>query len=334
MSKPNSTRYKGWVVEKPGGDFKEYGFGRKRPEPREVLVSIAASGVNPLDTKIRAGAAAHARHPLPAILGLDMAGVVCEVGNEVGEFKPGDEVSGMVGGVGGLQGTLAEFIAVDADLLAHKPKNLTMREAAALPLSVITTWEGLVDRARVQAGDRVLVHAGAGGVGHVAVQIAKAMGAEVFATVSSEKREIAERFGAIPIDYSSESVDDYVTRCTQGQGFDIVYDTVGGATLDDSFAAVRRCTGRVVSALGWGTHSLAPLSLRGASYSGIFTLLPLLTGEGRAHHGEILRHAAELADEGKLIPLLNERHFSSKEIAAAHDEVERGALGKVVIDLS
>jgi NADPH:quinone reductase len=334
MSEPNSTRYKGWVVEKPDGDFKEYNFGRRPARPHEVLVRVAASGVNPLDTKIRAGIAAHARHPLPAVLGLDMAGTVEGVGAEVTDFKVGDEVYGMVGGVGGLQGTLAEFAAVDADLLAHKPKKLTMREAAALPLSVITAWEGLVDRAKVQSGDRVLIHAGAGGIGHVAVQLAAAMGAEVFATVSSEKQQIAQRFGAVPIDYRAESVDDYVARHTGGEGFDIVYDTVGGATLDASFVAVKRYTGRVVSALGWGTHSLAPLSFRGASYSGVFTLLPLLTGEGRAHHGEILRRAAELADEGKLTPLLNQRQFSRNDIAAAHAEVEQGALGKTVIEFS
>jgi len=154
MSKPGSARYKGWVVEKPRGQFKEYGFGRSTPRPGQVLVRIAASGVNPLDTKIRAGRAKHARHPLPAMLGMDMAGTVEEVGAGVSEFKAGDEVYGMVGGVGGLPGTLSEFIAVDADLLAHKPKKLTMREAAALPLSVITSWEGLVDRAKVSPGDR------------------------------------------------------------------------------------------------------------------------------------------------------------------------------------
>ena len=329
MSEPNSTRYKGWVVEKPRGDFKEYNFARRSAGPREVLVRVAASGVNPLDTKIRAGIAAHARHPLPAVLGLDMAGIVEEVGTRVSEFKPGDEVYGMVGGVGGLQGTLAEFVVVDADLLARKPKKLTMREAAALPAErhhcmggTRRSREGASRRSR--AGPRRRRRSRSR-----RVQLAAAMGAEVFATVSPEKQEIAQRFGAVPIDYRTESVDDYVARHTAGKGFDIIYDTVGGATLDASFAAVRHYTGRVVSALGWGTHSLAPLSFRGASYSGVFTLLPLLTGEGRAHHGEILRRAAELADEGKLRPLLNKREFSSNEIAAAHAEVERGSLGRL-----
>jgi len=239
----------------------------------------------------------------------------------------------MVGGVGGHQGTLAEFIAVDADLLALKPASLSMREAAALPLSIITAWEGLVDRAHIHAGQKVLIHAGAGGVGHVAVQIAVAFGAEVSATASPKKFEIVSNFGATPIDYTTQTVDEYVATHTQGKGFDIVYDTVGGATLDDSFKAVKRYTGHAVSCLGWGTHALAPLSFRGATYSGVFTLYPLLSGEGRAHHGHILAEAAKLVDAGKLKPLLNEKRFSTSEIEAAHALVESGAMGKVVIDL-
>jgi NADPH:quinone reductase-like Zn-dependent oxidoreductase len=299
----------------------------------QVLVRIAASGVNPLDTKIRAGKAAHAKQPLPAVLGVDMAGTVEEVGLGVTAFRSGDEVYGMVGGVGGLQGTLAEFVAADANLLAHKPKNLSLREAAALPLSTITAWEGLVDRAKVQSGQKVLIHAGAGGVGHVAVQIARAFGAEVFATVSPEKKKIVEDFGAIPIDYRTSSVEEYVATHTAGKGFDVVYDTVGGATLDASFAAVKRYTGHALSCLGWGSHSLAPLSFLGATYSGVFTLLPMITGQDRAHHGEILAQAAALAEAGKLRPVLNERRFSTAEIAEAHALVEAGALGKVVVEI-
>jgi NADPH2:quinone reductase len=322
-----------WFVDAPGGAFRKADLPRPTLKPNQVLVKIAASGVNPLDTKIRAGEAAHAKQPLPAILGLDMAGTAEEVGSAVANFKPGDEVYGMVGGVGGLQGTLAELIAVDALLLARKPKNLSMRQAAALPLITITAWEGLVDRAKVHAGQTVLVHAGAGGVGHVAVQIARAYGAEVFATVSPEKKTIVENFGATPIDYRSVSVDQYVATFTQGKGFDIVYDTVGGTTIDASFNAVKRYTGHALSCLGWGSHSLAPLSFRGATYSGVFTLLPLLTGEGRAHHGEILTHAAALIEAGKLSPLLNNQRFSTTNIEAAHALVESGSIGKVVVEL-
>src|SRR5215813_14058998 len=279
-----------YIVEEAGGNFRKIDLPRPVLRPNHVLVRIEDSGVKPLDTKIRAGRAAHAKQPLPAVLGVDMAGIVKEVGPGVTEFSRGDEVYGMVGGVGGLQGTLAEFIGVDTDLLAHKPKNLSMRQAAALPLVAITAWEALVDRAHVGADQTALIHAVAGGVGHVAVQLARAYGAKVFATVSPDKKHIAESYGAIPIDYRSSSVEEYVAKMTAGKGFDIVFDTVGGATLDASFLAVKRSTGHVVSCLGWGTHALAPLSLRGATYSGVFTLLPLITGEGRAHHGEILTH--------------------------------------------
>jgi NADPH2:quinone reductase len=139
-----------------------------RPEAGEglVLIRVKASAVNPLDLKISKGQATHARHPLPAILGIDVAGTVESVGRGVAAFTPGDEVYGMAGGVGGVQGSLAEFMAADARLLAQKPRNSGMREAAALPLIFITAWEGLVDRAHVRGGQRVLVHGGAGGVGH------------------------------------------------------------------------------------------------------------------------------------------------------------------------
>ncbi|MBV8114027.1 MAG: zinc-dependent alcohol dehydrogenase family protein [Silvibacterium sp.] len=322
-----------WIVETPGGEFREVGLPRPELGTNQVLVRIAASGVNPLDTKIRAGKAAHAKQPLPAVLGLDMAGMVEEVGPGVTAFQTGDEVYGMVGGVGGHQGTLAEFVVADTGLLSHKPQSLSMREAAAMPLSVITAWEGLVDRAGVHEGQLVLVHAGAGGVGHIAVQLARAFGAKVFATVSPDKAKIVEAFGATAIHYRSTSVEEYVAAHTGGKGFDIVYDTVGGATLDASFAAVKRYTGHAVSCLGWGSYALAPLSFRGATYSGVFTLLPLLTGEGRAHHGEILANAAALAEAGKLKPLLNPRRFSTAEIASAHALVESGSLGKVVVEI-
>ncbi|WP_338306382.1 zinc-dependent alcohol dehydrogenase family protein [Bradyrhizobium sp. TM233] len=299
---------------------------------REVLVRVRASGVNPLDTKIQAGAAAHARHPLPAILGIDLAGVVELAGREVSRFKPGDEVYGMTGGVGGVQGSLAEFAAVDADLLALKPANLSMREAAALPLIVITAWEGLIDRAGLKAGQKVLIHGGAGGVGHVAIQIARAFGAEVFATGSRPQRATIEGFGAVFIDRDSP-VDAYVTQHTGGRGFDIVYDTVGGKVLDASFEAVRRF-GHVVSALGWGTHALAPLSFRAATYSGVFTLLPLLSGEGRAHHGEIMAEATRLAEAGKLMPLLDYRRFTLENVDEAYALIrDRAVKGKLVVDI-
>ncbi|MEW5833495.1 MAG: zinc-dependent alcohol dehydrogenase family protein [Pseudomonadota bacterium] len=323
------------VQEQAGAPLRLVDLPLPVPAPGQVLVRVAAAGLNPLDTKIRAGKAAHARHPLPAVLGIDLAGTVVAVGPDVDGWQAGDEVYGMTGGVGGMQGSLAEYAAVDARLLAHKPVSFSMREAAALPLGFITAYEGLVDRARVHAGQRVLVHGGAGGVGHLAVQLAQAHGARVFATGAAESREVIEGYGATAIDYRATPVADYVQAHTGGEGFDIVYDTVGGATLDASFEAVRPYHGHVVSALGWGTHALAPLSFRAGTYSGVFTLRPLLTGEGREHHGEILREAARLADQGELRIRLDPHRFTLGEAEQAYRLIEDGhADGKVVVTIA
>ena len=322
------------VLETHGAAFRLAPVARPVAAAGQVLVRIEASGVNPLDTKIHAGEAGHARHPLPAILGIDLAGIVEAVGPGVVGFRRGDEVYGMTGGVGGLQGSLAEFAAVDARLLAPKPANLTMREAAALPLIFITAWEGLVDRAAVKAGQKVLVLGGAGGVGHIVVQIARAYGAEVFAVDGAAKKGFLAQLGATPIDYREQTVEQYVAEHTGGQGFDIVYDTVGGASLDTAFQAVRRF-GHVVSCLGWGTHALAPLSFRAATYSGVFTLLPMLTGEGREHHGEILSEATRLVEAGKVVPRLDPRHFTLETVCDAYRALKAGPVaGKLVVDIA
>ncbi|UPG83901.1 zinc-dependent alcohol dehydrogenase family protein [Luteibacter aegosomatis] len=321
------------VLDHYGAPFRLASIARPVPQPGQVLVRIMASGVNPLDLKIRGGTAEHARHPLPAVLGLDMAGVVVEVGPGVSTFHVGDEVYGMTGGVGGVQGSLAEYAAVDASLLASKPSHFSMREAASLPLIFITAWEGLIDRAHVSAGQSVLVQGGSGGVGSMVIQIARAFGAVVFSTDAAERSHISRELGATSIDHERETVEDYVAIHTAGRGFDVVFDTVGGSRLDASFKAVARF-GHVVSSLGWGTHALAPLSFRAASYSGVFTLLPLLTGEGKAHHGDILREASRLADAGMITPRLDPTEFTLGEVDEAHALIDqRRAQGKVVISI-
>jgi NADPH2:quinone reductase len=319
------------IVVAPEAPFQTMDMPRPEAGPGQVLVRILASGTNPLDTKIHAGTAAHARHPLPAILGMDLAGVVVAVGAGVSRFKVDDEVFGMTGGVGGVQGTLAQYAAVDADLLAHKPARLSMRQVAAMPLLVITAWQGLVDRMAIAAGQTVLIQGGAGGVGHIAIQIAVAFGATVFATGSVQQRGIIEQYGATSID-RDEAVADYVGRLTGELGFDCVYDTAGGIALDASFSAVRRY-GHVASCLGWGTHALAPLSFKGASYSGVFTLLPLLSGQGGRRHGEILEAASKLADDGLLAPRLNPTHYGFADLDNAYRLVREGSvMGKIVIE--
>ena len=333
-NKNNPTTMQALVLEAANTPFKLASIERPVAGNGQVLVRIMASGVSPLDNKIRKGSAGHAKQPLPAVLGMDLAGLVEATGPDVTAFQPGDEVYGMAGGVGGLQGTLAGYGVFDASLLAIKPANLTMRQAATLPLNFITAWEGLVDRAKVSGGQKVLIHGGAGGVGHIAIQIATAFGAEVFATGSAHQRKYIESLQATFLDYRTAVVAEYVNEYTGGEGFDIIYDTVGGATLDASFASARYYTGHVVSSLGWGEHKLAPLSFRGATYSGVFTLLPILTGRGREHHGEIMREATRLAEAGKLMPLVDERTFTLATAQQAHEILEYGkAIGKLVVDI-
>lgn len=332
---PDSNFMQALVLEAYDAPMSLTQMARPQAGPGQVLVRIKASGVNPLDIKIAAGKAPHAQTVLPAVLGMDLAGVVAAVGANVTGFQAGDEVYGMTGGIGGVQGSLAEYAAVDADLLAIKPHNISMREAAALPLIFITAWEGLVDRARIGAGKTVLVHGGAGGVGHIAVQIANAFGAKVYATGGASQKTVIHGLGASAIDYRGETVEQYVAQHTDGEGFDVIYDTVGGATLDASFAAARKYHGHVVSCLGWGTHALAPLSFRAATYSGVFTLLPLLSGKGRARHGAILREASKLIEAGKVKVILDHARYTLQTIGDAHQAIGAGtAKGKLVVEIA
>ena len=183
-------------------------------------------------------------------------------------FDVGDEVYGMAGGVGDRPGSLAEYAAVDADLLAAKPARLSMAEAAALPLAAVTAWEGLVDRAGVAPGHLVLVHGGAGGVGHVAVQLALARGATVFATGTGASLAAIKDLGAA-VDYRAATVADYVATATAARVRRHLRHG-GRPVLDDSFAAPapNRPRGQHPRL---GHAQPAPLSFRGATYSGVFT---------------------------------------------------------------
>lgn len=303
-------------------------------KPGHALVRVAATSVNPIDIKIRKMKPAFTP-ALPAILGMDVAGTVEAVGEGVSTLKPGDEVFGCAGGLADMPGALAEYMLADARLLTLKPANLTMAQAAALPLVTITAWDALFDRARIKAGQFVLIHAGAGGVGHVAVQLAKSCGARVAATVSSAaKAELARSLGADEIiNYREEKPKEYVARLTGGRGFDVVFDTVGGANLDASFLAAGP-GGMVVSTNTRSTHDLSLLHAKALTLSVVFMLLPLVTGQGRERHGEIMARAAALAHDGKLRPHLD-RTFPLEDIAKAHDFLDSGrTVGKVVIEVA
>lgn len=302
--------------------------------PGHVLVRIAASSVNTVDTMIRQmGKDLPLSPDLPAVLGMDFAGTVEAVGAGVSRFAPGDEVYGCAGGLADLQGALAEYMLADAKLIAHKPKTLSMREAAALPLVGITAYEGL-QRAATHAGQKVLVHGGTGGVGHVAVQLAKHFGAEVYATASGEKAlGILETYGARGIDYKSEQVADYVAKYTGGAGFDVVFDSVGGANLANSFAAAA-LNGNVATTVSLLELDLTAAHFKGLSLHVVFMLIPMLHNHKREEHGAILAKLAEIVEAGALKPLLDEKQFGLAEVGQAYDRLTSGqAIGKVVVEI-
>lgn len=313
-------------------NFEEQTLAIPVPGPGEVLVALHATSVNPVDIKVRRGLPI-APYP-PMILGSDIAGIVLAWGDEVAGVARGDEVYGCGGGVRGLGGTLADYIAVDARLIAPKPKGLTMREAAALPLVSITAWEAC-DKTALGANDHVLVMGGLGGVGHVAIQLAKARGAHVTATVSSAAgAKLALELGAdATANHREEAVQDYVERLTAGRGFSVVIDTVGGDNLANAFAAAGP-NGRVATTNARTTQDLGPLHAKAMSLHCVFMLLPLLTGEGRSEHQIILRRVADLVEQGLLRPLVDKTEFAFREIAAAHRYFETGKVqGKLVLNV-
>ncbi|MGB3723675.1 MAG: zinc-dependent alcohol dehydrogenase family protein, partial [Pacificimonas sp.] len=299
--------------------LKEYGANSAfeiaelpKPEvtPGHVLVRVAATSVNTVDTMIRG--MGHDLAPLspalPAVLGMDFAGTIEAVGEGAESFNVGDEVYGCAGGLADLQGALAEYMLADARLIAHKPKSLSMREAAAIPLVGITAYEGLT-RAGVREGQKVLVHGGAGGVGHLAIQIAATMGAHVYSTgTGNEQLDVIRSFSATAIDFREQSVADYVKEHTSDTGFDVVFDSVGGANLTNSFAAAA-LNGQVATTVAMTELDLTPAHFKGLSLHVVFMLIPMLHDFQRETHGEILATLAEMVDAGKLKPLLDEERF-------------------------
>ena len=299
-----------------------------------VVVRVQATSINTIDMMIRnMGTDLGFAPATPAVLGMDFAGTIEEVGEGVTGFAVGDEVYGCAGGLANLQGALAEYMPADARLIAKKPKSLSMREAAAIPLVGITAYEGL-KRAGVGKGQKVLVHGGSGGVGHIGVQLAREFGADVYATDSGDERlSVVRDLGAEAIDFKAESVEDYVAKHTDGKGFDAVLDTVGAGNLTNSFNAVA-LNGHVATTLALAELDLSPAHLKGASLHVVFMLIPMLHDKDRADHGAILAELAKLVDSGALKPVVDEPQFTLEEVGAAYDRLASGkAIGKVVVDV-
>ena len=269
----------------------------------DVLVRVKAAGVNPVDTKMRAKPSAYPV-PLTNVLGCDGAGIVEAVGKAVKDFKPGDAVYYSQPPMRGRLGNYAQKAVIDYRLIAKKPEKFSFEEAAAAPLVLITAWESLHDRAQVKRGDKVLIHAGAGGVGHVAIQLARIAGAEVATTVGTrENAKFVTTLGAQRAIFYKE--DDFAAAAlewTGGRGVDVAFDTVGGKTFTDSFAAVRYA-GDLVTLLQPGADvDWTVARVRNLRVSFELMLIPVALGltEEMAHHGEILRRCAALIDQGQL----------------------------------
>lgn len=326
---------KAMLLEKYGDElqFVQREVERPVPAPGEVLIKVAGTSLNPIDNKIATlGDQLGFAPVLPAILGMDVSGEVVELGSGMSRFYPGDKVFGCAGGLDFIPGALAEYMVVDESLIAHAPKKMDLVDAATLPLVSITAWLGLFIKAGMREGQSLLVHGGAGGVGHMAVQLGVHAGAEVFATVSSDtKGAVVESMGGVPIDYRAVDVDTYVSAATEDEGFEIVFDTVGGAVLDQSFQAAAR-GGQVISTVTRSTHDLSPMHAKSLSLHVVFMLLPLITGENRGLYGRILTEVAGLVDEDKLAVLLDEKRFDFTRIADAHRYWASGdALGKISV---
>ena len=312
------------------------------PEPQvgrsDVLVRVRAAGVNVLDEKIRLGEFRQILpHAFPLILGHDVAGTVIRVGADVRGLKPGDTVYGRPDD--GRIGTFAERIAVNEADLAIAPVSVDIEAAASLPLVALTAWQALVERGRLQPGQKVLIHGGAGGVGSIAIQLAKHLGATVATTAGSANAQFVRDLGAdIVIDYRSE---DFVQQLS---GFDIVLDGVGGENLERSLRILKP-GGRAIGiagppdpqfARGAGLNPLVRLAVRGLSRKVRRHARELGVGyEFLFMHasGEQLRDITRLVDEGVLRPVVGRVLRFNQTAEALRLVAAGGSRGKTVVSL-
>jgi alcohol dehydrogenase len=304
--------------------------------PKDVLVRVHAASVNPLDVKIRDGKLKTLlKYRFPLVLGNDLSGVVSDVGAHVTRFKKGDAIYARLDK--DRIGTFAEFAVVREGAAALKPTNVTFEEAASLPLVALTAWQALVEIGKLGANQRVLIHAGSGGVGSVAIQLARHLGAMIFTTVGQRNMELVRRLGAdVPIDYRNARFEDVAKDC------DVVLDSAGGDTLVRCFDCVK--PGGVVVSIGttpskafarsWGLNPIIVLAISVMSRKA--------TAAARDHNarfeylfmradGEQLREIARLV-EGAVIKPLVDRVFPLEQVREALAYSESGrATGKVVI---
>ncbi len=311
------------------------------PSPHHLRVRLAAAGVNPVDAKLRARPAYHP-DKLPAIPGCDGAGIVEEAGGAVTRFKAGDTVyfcnGGLGGNLGGEPGCYAEYTTLHEDYCAAKPANISLEDAAALPLVLLAAWESLVERAHLQAGQTILIHAAAGGVGHVAVQLAHHLGARIAVTVSDDRKAgLAQGLGAEKIiNYKTQDFVQEVMSWTEGRGADVVFDTVGGETFLRSLNAVRlygRLASLLSTPLSLADAQLARLRNLSLCYELMLTPQVLNLHDERVRQRRILKEGARLVEQGKLGVLVTHR-LPLEQAAEAHRLIEAGGMtGKIVLTM-
>jgi NADPH2:quinone reductase len=310
------------VMPKFGGPdlFEESDVERPEPGPGEVLVRAVAVGTNPVEAKFRAAGASMGLEA-PIILGTDVSGVVEEVGPGVTDFSPGDEVYYSKELFGpGSNGAYAEYSVAAASIVAKKPAVLSHQEAAAVPLAGGTAYEAIVRRLGVRVGQTILIQGGSGGVGHFAVQIARAAGARVLATAGTGNQRTLEDLGVdVAIDYTRDDVAQLALDDTAGAGVDAVFDTAGGSTVVESIAYTRPF-GRIATILG-GAGDFTPFYVKNQTLHGVF-----LTRE-RARLDEITL----LIERGQMRPIVDEV-LPINQVGKAHERLESGhGRGKVVL---
>lgn len=307
------------------------------PSTHHLLVRLRAAGVNPVDTKLRRNGT-YFPDRLPAVLGCDGAGVVEAVGSDVTHFEVGDEIFFMNGGIGGEAGNYAEYTTVHEAYAVAKPEEMSMVEAAALPLVLITAWEALYDRVALAQEQTVLIHAGAGGVGHIALQLARNTGARIATTVrGADRKAFVKMLGAeLVVDYVDQDFVETVLLWTDGEGVDVTFDTVGGETFCRSIKATR-IYGNIVtlleSACAAADMKLARLRNQRIAYE--LMLTPMFQGmhEARRAQTVILETGARMVEDGRLNVQVN-RSYPLAEVAEAHRAIETGhAIGKIVLTI-
>jgi len=309
-----------------------------RVGPNGVLVQLHATSVNPVDWKFRQGLLDAVRPVVfPVIWGCDLSGVVAEVGPSVTLFKPGDEVYGFKDGYVAktYRGTYAEYVVAPEKSLAKKPKNLSHVEAACVPLAALTVWQALLGQGKLKQGQRVLIHAGAGGVGVMAMQIAKAFGAYVAATASTRNQDLLRELGAdLAIDYTRERIDAIRPK------FDLVLDAVGKSVWGSSMR-VLKFGGRLVTLTApipeepagkLKFFSTAITGVAGGTVRGLLGGKRLLLTQVKPRGGELEKISA-LIEAGKIRPVI-ENVFSLEQIADAHRLSEQGHVrGKLAVKI-